>query len=1013
MNRLLFFFLCIVAIPANAQNCNDNDVTSMPGTWREGLKGTQTGGAAEIAKEKRLTALLHDNFKRKYSPVGVEATYYSAYSAPAGNIPCNNFSYGIYAKHYHCSNGVVKTWEETSTTFSVYANYFESEIFDTAKGGRALSEGFNVMYQMPVFKNGYWYFPEKDQPLGFSLTGKRQMWLITHDGQLPYAYVTRKEFLEKRRRSLAVQMEESAQSIRDVLKNIEIEKKFREEEYKNDPAKMEKYMKMDYLQVKERYQKFLADNEKKFRPAFDKLEAELRKPADELNRQAIVKNDPNDFANYLFTDENDPFANILIKPNPAYFDKKLSPAAPQFFWIYLKGYHKDPVAVRFMQDIAKAIDFDMLQQMVGKNPAENAVVKKTAPTPAVNKAIQIVRPAAFDVYKNEPAAGFTPTPASEIKNAAPPLPLISNYSKGKALGTLLNSSNAAAYINQLFTDIEKNLSQQQQKNTAIIYSKCQNNMTALADAGVMLYYKGAINEALWCLGKAAAAKPGSDYIISNLTAIMNLSGAEARALPLLRYLKTKQPGNSTVLNNLGQAFYALGETAQAKNLLDSCLSKSQFHPQANFTRAIIAEKEGKNAEAEHFIQKSLKGAYSDHTDEFAKRKKIKTDYSNILKRYHPTNAEYINPLNFLPPQQCTAVLENAAKEAEWDEWAKAIQQVIAKINAGMAAAAANTQKEMQKQLQNKTVNSFFQFGILSGKADKLYKVFLDKIAALQTEAQTYTDGKYKSDKNMIEKEYDDKMKSINEKYGKMGGEGSGSSEEARCREVNAAGDLYLQKMAGINDAFNARFSEPLRMLNIEAMYWSQFLPLSAGAREGLYYDRAVFAVSPMMMKSAFKDPCGAKEKGAAKSKEADIPAPYCPVSLKFKVTVAKLTIDCSKIDVELEYDGIVLNLERDFVNRKSTIALGAGASLDLSREEGDIGEYVDAGGGGVGVKMQGFIEWDGKGISDIGLRGEAGIEGVLTDKGDLKVSGKLGVNSGVDISVTPGVSAIGKALSNF
>lgn len=992
----------------SAQTCTNEAIFAITGKWKDATMGSVTGAAADVAREKKLMTSLHDAFKKNYTPAGVEANYSFMYSASSNNIvKANIFGYSIYALHFYCSDNSITKAHETSSDISVVANTFDSEIFDTAQGGRAQAEGFNVMYQMPVLKNGYWYFPEKDQPLGFGRTGKRQMWLITHDGQLPYAYVTRKEFLEKRRRNLAVEMEQSAQSIRDVLKNLETEKKFKEEEYKNDPAKMEKYMRMDYLQIKERYQKFLADNDKKFKPAFDKLEAELRKPAAELNRQAIVKQDPNDFANYLFTDETDPFASILIKPNPGYFNKKLPPSAPQFFWIYLKGYHKDPVAVKFMQDIAGGIDFDMLQNMVGKIPAENNIVQKP-----VSPAPKTPAPPVYDVYKNEPGPGFSNSPVTQIKNAAPPLSPISSNSKNKALSTQLNSNTVAAYISQLFADIEKNLSQQQLKNTTALFSKCQGNMISLADAGVMLYYKGALNEALWCLCKAAVAKPGNDYITGNLSAILNLSGAEARALPLLRYLKTKQPGNSTVLNNLGQALYALGETAQAKNILDSCLRKATFHPQANFTRAIIAEKEGKNAESVSFIQKSLKGAYSDKTDEFAKRKGIKIDYSNYLSRYKPTKPDYINAANFIPPLQCVSVFESAAKEAEWDEWYQLLLRATAKINAGMSAAAANYQKEVQEQLQHKTVNTFFLINPLSGKADKLYKVYIEKAAALQRDAQTYLDTKYEPFKITAEKELDDALKAINRKYQGKSGEGKGSAEEARCADVNAANNLFLGKMAGIHDEFNARYAEPMRMLHTEAMYWSLLMPVSNGARAGLYYDQANAAVSPLLLRSLFKDPCGKNEKETAKKREGDIADPYCPISFKFKVVVAKITGDCSKFEVELEAEGLVLNLERDFVNKKSTIAFGAGASLEMDKDNA-IAEFVDAGGGGAGTKVQGFIEWDGNGISDIGLRGEASVEGVGTDKGDLKVSGKLGVNSGVDISVSPAVSAIGKALSNF
>jgi len=52
----------------------------------------------------------------------------------------------------------------------------------------------------------------------------------------------------------------------NAIKNLnENEKGFKETEYKNDPEKLSKYMKMDYLPSKERYEKLLADNEKKYK----------------------------------------------------------------------------------------------------------------------------------------------------------------------------------------------------------------------------------------------------------------------------------------------------------------------------------------------------------------------------------------------------------------------------------------------------------------------------------------------------------------------------------------------------------------------------------------------------------------------------------------------------------------------------------------------------------------------------------------------------------------------------
>ena len=142
--------------------------------------------------------------------------------------------------------------------------------------------------------------------------------------------------------------------------------RFKETEYKSDPAKLKKYMTMDYLQIKARYEKQLAENEKRHQPAFTRLETQLKMAPAELNRFAVVKMDPQDHLSYLFTDDNDPFGKVLIKPNPAYFNKQLPKSSPQFFSILITGSHKDRIAAKFMADIMKSVDFAALKNMLGK-----------------------------------------------------------------------------------------------------------------------------------------------------------------------------------------------------------------------------------------------------------------------------------------------------------------------------------------------------------------------------------------------------------------------------------------------------------------------------------------------------------------------------------------------------------------------------------------------------------------------------------------------------------------------
>jgi hypothetical protein len=122
--------------------------------------------------------------------------------------------FSILALNYYCDGNVFKTAHETSTAFSINSNFFDAEIYDTAQGDRLLAEGFNIIYDMPTAKGGYWYFKEIDASLGFGMKGKSNKWLVTYDGKLPYSYVNKKEFLEKRKKALSVQMLDAASGLK-------------------------------------------------------------------------------------------------------------------------------------------------------------------------------------------------------------------------------------------------------------------------------------------------------------------------------------------------------------------------------------------------------------------------------------------------------------------------------------------------------------------------------------------------------------------------------------------------------------------------------------------------------------------------------------------------------------------------------------------------------------------------------------------------------------------------------
>jgi hypothetical protein len=965
MKYILIVLSFLFSISAWAQDCSESMLLQKPGSWEKNSQGSiRNVSAADLVKEKAILTNIHQMISSAYNPKGCKISYSTVFEGNNASTDkiwtADFFSYNMYILRYFCDNKSKFSIDaETPTTFTINANViyslnnlYAAEIPDDDM------RGYLKLKVKPQKKDGYYFMGE--EVVGNSDSENKTVeyrWLITYDDKLPFFYLSRKEYLLIQKKRLEKTIQDNGGT-------------------------------SDY------YNKFMIN-----------INKELLKPESELSQPAICMwNDEERFTG--FVDEGTKGSFIAVKPNLDYYDKKLARSIPQFFTVVYTIAHGNQIYEENISAIQKAVDFSTLKSMLGKEPVKTVVQNNKTNINQTNIVKKEDKPNqnTFDVYKNEPTPGFKETPESEIKNVAQLYPAVDSKIKAKALSTHLTPSTLPGYLNNLLSDIEKNLKPQEQKNTQLLYAKMNNSPVDLADAGAMLYYKGAVPEALWCLSKAAAMMPTSDYILNNLTGIMNLAHTEARGLPILRYLKEKNPNNSTILNNLGQALYVLGELNQSKAVLDSCIRICAYHPQANFTRAIIAEKEGKNADSKNFIINSMKIAYSDEADEYAKRKGIKLDYRNMLNRYRPGDAEYINPRKFLPPSQCTNVDEAAGKEAEWEAWSKAVNEASQKMNAGLLASSENYKKDMEQFMKTKNSGAVATFGPLHGKADKLYKVFFDKAADLLTDMQFYMDHTYLPAKETAQAQR------------------SASITSGDCGVVNGANNTYLHTIAALNDDFHSRFSEPFRQLNIEMMYWSQMLPVPSASRDMMYYERAIFAINPMIVKSEFFQPCQDNTDLNPGQKEMDMPAPYCPISFKFKFKVVKLNGDCGKFEIEIEYEGLVLNLERDFVNKKSTIALGAGVSLDFENKVDDVSknvivpgvvpEFVDHGGGGVGAKVQGFIEFGEDGISDLGLRGEAGIEGVGTDKGDLKISGKIGINSGVTFTPSPAVQGIANSINN-
>ncbi len=150
-----------------------------------------------------------------------------------------------------------------------------------------------------------------------------------------------------------------------------------------------------------------------------------------------------------------------------------------------------------------------------------------------------------------------------------------------------------------------------------------NALGAMASTAMIL---GEIDPALWLMGKACMENPDEPNTLNNYAAFLSMCGAQEYAIPILNRLNIEYPKNSTILNNLGQAWYGLGKLDRAKKYLDTAAIIFPGHSQATATKSKIAEKEGNTKEAVALEKQSIKTAYSE-----AKRKRIKKLGSDIGK----------------------------------------------------------------------------------------------------------------------------------------------------------------------------------------------------------------------------------------------------------------------------------------------------------------------------------------------------------------------------------------------
>ncbi len=603
---------------------------------------------------------------------------------------------------------------------------------------------------------------------------------------------------------------------------------------------------------------------------------------------------------------------------------------------------------------------------------------------------------------------------------------------------VFTKTELVSFLNDIYSQLSKKLTPGVSASVQSIAAKYNNDGNQMGDDAVVGWFSNYREEALLLIIKAAANNPDNGVLLNNCAALLNMSGIEQKAIPILKYVLQSYPGNSMLLNNLGQAYAGLGETDTAMVYLGRCMKIEPEHPEACNTAGQIEATKGNKEKAIEYFEKSIKSVYAKTAQ--LKLKKIKKD-SKIAPLVRPRVKlpEYFNLFKYQLPAQCSSTGNAAIAKAEHNAFREMITKQSQMYGGKWGELA---QKKAQEGMQIMNAGGFAR---KLRKDEPLAHPFMGlceiMASELMTDYQHELKGFYewvRKQHNVqmaaLENEYQNNLKIINDGFQKRldnCGDGKANTDcptdEEKCTAYNNLANEYLPKFAYLTEEMQKKGLLIFNTYFDELVYWHYLLlhPTGDDNFKIKYYEfiQQYLVMLGSIGQTRIIEPCEFTPMNATKEPNS-INEIECPVEIEIPFIVGKFELNCEKISFS-GGEGAVFSYEKNFKTRKSTLSVGIGATLNIGKVSvGPAEAKVSA-----GVSETLFITFDGDNkIFDFGLKFGAKASAGSEVKGGKEVSPgksievkrelnnkeigvgyKFGINSGWDFNEGPFKGMIGPA----
>ncbi len=544
-----------------------------------------------------------------------------------------------------------------------------------------------------------------------------------------------------------------------------------------------------------------------------------------------------------------------------------------------------------------------------------------------------------------------------------------------ALSVTLSAAQMPAYINKTHQYVLTKLSPQTKTSAQEILQQLVQSKASLDNAAAGLWMDGRPTLALYLMGEACKAKPTDAISLNNYASILTTCGAEHLALPVLYFLNRQFPQNSSLLNNIAQAWLGLGDIPRAGRTADSAIRIYPMHPQANLVISVIEESRGNIPAAITAARKAIAEAYS--TEKESRLKKLGSPVKSEDLDWDPPMQKNVGGLDkFKWPRYPLSVDETRLSELEWTQFKDECNTRMNELRIKLATA----EKEFERitGLRMQQIVQAVQTGVrvqpmpglaakamarlnylvsdVDGNASFVFANELEKVLRATKRANELEDV-LEEKQAMLDKKYEDKV-----------GEGKENPLAAICAEENAIRNEFLKDAnGGVQTAYRQYLHYTSKRIS-DMLYYYQFVQwpeqfeVTKISAQMAWLQQLKDQRPYFKPKSSWCPPIVPKKPVFDSLQNFDDVA--CQYVSTMNLGVYKIVSSCSNLTGEFDFKGVKISLK----DNVETGRFSGTAILGYSESVGPKGLQLKGTAGGL-------VEWDNTGITDAGLVAGVAVKG--------------------------------------